>query len=90
MIQSRQVKQGSQQKPQAATKFIGNVHEVKEQLETSSEGSTYNAMSLKIDPVSVEGVKKASAWFVNLGIQNGKLNVKLDTGAEVSVLQLQL
>ena len=93
VTQSRQVKQGSQQKPQAeltAMKFRGNVHEVEEQQETSSEGSTDDATSLKIDPVSVEGVKKPSAWFVNLGIQGGKLNVKLDTGAEVSVLPLQL
>ena len=79
VTQSRQVKQGSQQKPQAeltAMKFRGNVHEVEEQQETSSEGSTDDATSLKIDPVSVEGVKKPSAWFVNLGIQGGKLNVR--------------
>ena len=66
------------------------MYEAEEQRETSSEGLTDDTKSLKIGPVSIEGVKKASAWFVNLGIQGGKLNVKLDTGDEVSVLPLQL
>ena len=93
MTQSRQVKQSSQRKPQAeltSTKSGRKVYKVEEQQQTSSEGSTDDATSLKIGPVSVEGVKKASPWFVNLGIQGGKLNVKLDTGAEVSILPLQL
>ena len=93
VTQSRQVKQSSQQKPQAeltSPKSRGKVYEVKEQQKTSSEGSTDEAKNLRIDPVSVEGVKKASTWFVNLGIQGGKLNIKLDTGVEVSVLPLQL
>ena len=72
------------------------IHDV-EQNDTSSDGSTgdaahlhIDAAHLHIDPVRVEGVRKSSAWFANLSTHGGNLNVKLDTGAEVSVLPLHM
>ena len=65
----------------------GVVYEV-EPNDTSSDSSVDDPPSLTIDPVSVEGIKKVSSWFANLSTNSGNLNVKLDTGAEVSVLPL--
>ena len=94
LTKSKELKQSSQRRPEkengSGTNLKEKVHQVEQQQETSSEESTDEAPCLNIDPVSVEGVKKASAWFADLGIQGGKLSVKIDTGAEVSVLPLQL
>ena len=82
LTKSKELKQSSQRRPQkengSGTNLKGKVHQVEQQQETSSEESTDEAPCLNIDPVSVEGVKKASAWFADLGIQGGKLSVKID------------
>ena len=80
------------QRPQVVkndAKFRGIIHDV-EQNHTSSDGSTDDVPHLHIDPVSFEGVRKSSAWFADLSIHGGNLNVKLDAGAEVSVLPLHM
>ena len=59
-------------------------------LKSNTEESTDDTLCLTIDPVSVDNVKEASAWFADLAIQGGSLNVKLDTGPEVSILLLRL
>ena len=48
--------------------------------------------SLQVHYRSREGIKKSSAWFTDVFVNNDrdKLTIKLDTGAEVSVLPLHL
>ena len=65
------------------------VHEV-EQSDTSFNASAAESPDLFIEPIQVEGVKKSSAWFADVSTSGGKLTFKLDTGAEVSVLPLQI
>ena len=67
----------------------GVVYEV-EPNDTSSDSSVDDSPSLTIDPVSIDGIKRALAWFANLSTNGGSLNIKLDTGAEVSVLPLHV
>ena len=71
----KQVKQNSLRRSRnessSGTSLKGKVHQVEEQYETSSGESTDEVSCLHIDPVSVEGVKKASAWVAELGIQGG-------------------
>ena len=87
-MKSKQIKQRPQL-VESDAKFRGMIHDV-EQNDTSSDGSTGDVAHLHIDPVRVEGVRKSSAWFANLSTHGGTLNVKLDTGAEVSVLPLHM
>ena len=79
----------SQQKPQAeltTTKF--RVRCMRFQQETSSEGSTDDATTLKIDPVSVEGFKESICLVFELWNTGWLLNLKLENSAEVGVLPL--
>lgn len=59
------------------------VYEV-EPNDTSLDSSVDDSPNLTIDPVSVEGIKRTSAQFANLSTNGDSLNVKLNTGTEVS------
>ena len=85
---SKQIKQRPQV-VESDAKFRGMIYDM-EQNDTSSDGSTGDVAHLHIDLVCVEGVKKSSAWFADLSIHSGNQNVKLDTGAEVSILPLHM
>ena len=44
------------------------------------------SQDLFIESLQVNGLKKSTAWFTDLNTNEGKVSVKLDTGAEVSVV----
>ena len=54
--------------------------------------SCQSSDEFSISPLQIEGIKKSSAWLTDVLINGDrdKLTVKLDTGAEVSVLPLHL
>ena len=66
---------------------------VDKQLKSRANYRVHDLMEspdLFIEPIQVEGVKKSSVWFADVSTSGGKLTFKLDTGAEVSVLPLQI
>ena len=77
-----------------------NVHEIQETDHSNPSDPTLNNDSdslqssdeFTISPLQIEGIKKSSAWLTDVLINGDrdKLTVKLDTGAEVSVLPLHL
>ena len=77
-----------------------NVHEIQETDHSNPSDPTSNNDSdslqssdeFTISPLQIEGIKKSSAWLTDVLINGDrdKLTVKLDTGAEVSVLPLHL
>ena len=66
------------------------VHDI-EHNDAGSNSLTEESQDLFIAPLEVNGLKKKSlAWFSDLNTSGGQLCVKLDTGAEVSVLPSKL
>ena len=61
------------------------VHDI-ERNDTVSNPPAEEPQDLFIEPLEVNGLKKSMAWFADLNTSGGQLCVKLDTGAEVSVL----
>ena len=57
-----------------------------ERNDTVSNPPAKEPQDLFIEPLEVNGLKKSMAWFADLNTNGGQLGVKLDTGAEVSVL----
>ena len=82
------------------TKLRRKLHEIQEtdhstqsDLNSDNESDSYQSSDeFALSPLQIEGIKKSSAWLTDI-LANGnrdKLTVKLDTGAEVSVLPLHL
>ena len=65
---------------------MDTIEESKSESETSNEGST----SLFIDPLRIEGITKQSAWLSTVTTECGNVTFKLDTGAEASVIPVQI
>ena len=66
------------------------VHDI-EHNDAGSNSLAEESQDLFIMPLEVNGLKKKSlAWFSDLNTSGGQLCVKLDTGAEVSVLPSKL
>ena len=57
-----------------------------EHSDAASNSPTEESQDLFIEPLQINGLKKSTAWFADLNTSGGPLRVKLDTGAEVSVL----
>ena len=57
-----------------------------EQNETVTNLPVDESQDLFIDSLEINGLKKSTAWFTDLNTSGGQISVKLDTGAEVSVL----
>ena len=49
-----------------------------------------NRRTFFIDAVQVDGLKKLESWFTNINTSGGRLYCKLDTGAEVSILPVNI
>ena len=62
-----------------------NIHEI-EQSNTVSDHTAEESQDLFIESLEVNGLDKSTAWFADLDTSGGQLHVKLDTGAEVSLL----
>ena len=77
-----------------------NVHDVQETEQSTQSDQSLNRDSdsyqssdeFSLSPLQIEGIKKSSAWLTDVFVndEHDKLTVKLDTGAEVSVLPLHL
>ena len=65
------------------------VHEI-EQNEATIKPPAREPQDLFIESLQVNGLKKSTAWFTDLNTNGGKVRVKLDTGAEVSVLPYEI
>ena len=66
-----------------------NIHEI-EQSNTVSDHTAEESQDLFIESLQVNGLTKSPAWFADLDTSGGQLHVKLDTGAEVSVLPYKI
>ena len=76
---------------------VNDVHETDQNTQSDqslkSDSDLYQSSDeFSLSPLQIEGIKKSSAWLTDVFVNNDrdKLTVKLDTGAEVSVLPLHL
>ena len=68
-------------------------HSTQSDPNSNHDSNSYQSSDeFSISPLQIESIKKSSAWFTDVLINGNrdKLTVKLDTGAEVSVLPLHL
>ena len=81
------------------TRSKRRIHEVQDSESSQSDHHSNNnsdsyqsSDEFALSPLQIEGIKKSSAWLTEVLINGDrdKLTVKLDTGAEVSVLPLHL
>ena len=61
-----------------------------EQSDTPAQTPSDESQDLFIDAIQVDGLKKLESWFTNINTSGGRLYCKLDTGAEVSVLPVNI
>ena len=61
-----------------------------EQNETVTNLPMDESQDLFIDSLETNGLKKSTAWFTDLNNSGGQISVKLDIGAEVSVLPYKI
>ena len=82
------------------TKSRRKLHEVQEtdhtaqsNPNTDNESDSFQSFDeFNLSPLQIEGIKKSSAWLTDISANGNRdtLTVKLDTGAEVSVLPMHL
>ena len=82
------------------TKSRRKLHEVQENDHTAQSNPTSDNESdsfqssdeFDLSPLQIEGIKKSSAWLTDISANGNRdtLTMKLDTGAEVSVLPMHL